>query len=70
MRVVVNKDVCELHGQCFSVAPDVFGFRDDGVLEYRDHVDGKLARDAAFAAIVCPSGAITIEPDEPVQHDK
>ncbi|HET8673193.1 MAG TPA: ferredoxin [Thermoleophilaceae bacterium] len=62
MRITVDRDICDLHGQCVLTAPDIFRFDDDGELQYLPEVDGGLAAAAESAASVCPTGAIEIEP--------
>ena len=62
MRIIVDREICDLHGQCVLTAPDVFRFDDDGELEYLPEVDGELAAKAEAAASVCPTAAIEIQP--------
>jgi len=54
MKVVVDLNLCDLHGLCVEAAPEVFEIGDDGVLHVlRAKVD-KAVRE-------CPTGAISIE---------
>ena len=62
MRITVDRDLCDLHGQCVLTAPDVFRFDDDGELQYLPEVDGELAARVEAAASICPTAAIEIEP--------
>ena len=62
MRIIVDRDLCDLHGQCVLSAPDVFRFDDDGELQYLPEVDAELAARAEVAASVCPTAAIEIKP--------
>jgi ferredoxin len=62
MKIHVDRDICDLHGQCVLSAPDVFSFDDDGELQYLPEVSSELAARAEAAASVCPTGAIEIEP--------
>ena len=62
MRIIVDREICDLHGQCVLTAPDLFRFDDDGELEYLPEVDGELVAKAEAAASVCPTGAIEIQP--------
>ena len=62
MRIIVDRDVCDLHGQCVLTAPDEFNFDDDGELQYLPEVDGELAARVEAAASICPTAAIEIEP--------
>lgn len=61
MKVIVDKDLCQDHGQCVFAAPDVFALDADGHLVYQEDVD-ESQRDAVLdAADVCPVQAISIE---------
>lgn len=61
MKVVVDRSVCELHGQCVAVAPDVFAFDDDDNLVHRDDLPDHLAGQASDAVSFCPAQAISVE---------
>jgi ferredoxin len=62
MKVVVDVSLCNLHGLCLEIAPEVFKIGDDGVLQVLnetppDHLRAKVDR----AVRECPTGAISIE---------
>ncbi|MFD8305115.1 ferredoxin [Streptomyces sp. NPDC059690] len=61
MKVVVDMNKCQDHGQCVFAAPDVFRFDDDGRLAYVPDPDDALRDEAEEAADVCPLQAIRIE---------
>jgi len=61
LKVTVDMDVCQNHGQCVFAAPDVFRLDDDGHLSYVASPDGALRDDAEEAADVCPLQAIRVE---------
>ncbi|MFG1948161.1 ferredoxin [Nonomuraea sp. NPDC048826] len=61
MRVVVDMNKCQDHGQCVFSAPEVFRMDDDGRLVYVDEPDESLRADVEDAADVCPLQAISIE---------
>ena len=62
IKVVVDMDVCQNHGQCVFSAPQVFELDDDGTLVQLQAEVGDDLRDAVEeAADVCPVQAITIE---------
>lgn len=61
MRVTVDLDICQDHGQCAIAAPEVFRINDAGKLEYESDPDDSLADDVEEAADVCPVQAIRIE---------
>jgi ferredoxin len=62
MRIFVDQERCEGHGQCVAVAPEVFGFADDGVTVVLQDPVRPAAEGAAGAAVRrCPVGALHIE---------
>jgi ferredoxin len=61
MRIHVDPELCDLHGQCVFAAPEIFSFDDAGELVYVADVDDALADKAQAAASVCPAGAITLD---------
>jgi ferredoxin len=62
MRIIIDQERCEGHGQCVAAAPEVFAFDDDGLtVVLQDPVDA-TAEDAARAAVRrCPVAALQIE---------
>ncbi|MEU8798458.1 ferredoxin [Spirillospora sp. NPDC048819] len=61
MKVIVDMDKCQDHGQCVFAAPEVFRLNEAGHLEY-ESAPGDALRDAVEeAADVCPLQAITVE---------
>ncbi len=62
IRVVVDRDACQNHGQCVFAAPMVFELDDeDELVVLQDEVDASLRGVVEEAADVCPVQAITIE---------
>ncbi|HEX3833071.1 MAG TPA: ferredoxin [Solirubrobacteraceae bacterium] len=61
MKVIVDMDVCESHGQCAIAAPEVFAINDAGELEYNAEPDSAMRENVEEAADVCPVQAITVE---------
>ncbi|GGM24515.1 ferredoxin [Streptomyces fumigatiscleroticus] len=60
MRITVDMNLCESHGQCVFAAPDIFSFDDEDYLLY-DAAPADALRDRAEqAAAVCPVRAITV----------
>ncbi|MEV6710487.1 ferredoxin [Lentzea sp. NPDC051208] len=61
MKVGVDPSVCEAHGECMSILPEVFDLDDDEVLQIRD---GELAPAeeplAERAVASCPMGALRL----------
>ncbi len=60
IRIVVDYDVCEQHGQCVEAAPDVFRFDADGQLQHLDEVGEEAAAAVEDAQFLCPTQAITV----------
>ncbi|MEY4577953.1 MAG: hypothetical protein RL701_2656 [Pseudomonadota bacterium] len=61
MKIKVDLELCQSHGLCVEVAPEVFELRDDGFLYLIDaapdvNVHAKLQK----AAVECPTGAIAL----------
>ena len=62
MRVSVNLDLCEAHGVCTGIAPDVFELDDDDILHILVPEPPPDRWDAMReAASRCPKQAIRIE---------
>ncbi|MGW3952650.1 ferredoxin [Streptomyces sp. NPDC004752] len=61
MKVVVDMNKCQDHGQCVFAAPDVFRFDDAGHLAYVSDPGEALRDEVEEAADVCPLQAIRIE---------
>jgi len=62
MKVVVDLNMCDLHGLCVEAAPEVFQIGDDGALHVLIETppDGLRAK-VDKAVRECPTGAISIE---------
>ncbi|MFC0865474.1 ferredoxin [Sphaerimonospora cavernae] len=60
MRIDVDMNLCESHGQCVFAAPDVFSFDDEDTLTYTAVVDDTRRDAVARAAATCPVRAILI----------
>jgi ferredoxin len=60
MRIHVDRDVCELHGQCAIAAPAVFAIDDAGELRYVSEPADDLRVDVEDAVGACPTQAIEI----------
>lgn len=60
MKVIVDMNLCQDHGQCVIAAPEVFRMDDESHLVFDSEVDESL-RDAVQDAIdVCPMQAISL----------
>jgi ferredoxin len=70
VRVEVNLDICQNHGQCVFAAPTVFDLNQQGKLAFRDetgtgvYISAPLdeeVRDAVEEAVdICPTQAIAL----------
>lgn len=60
MKVSVDLDVCDGHGQCAFAAPDVFQLDDAGYLEYDPAPADALRAKVDTASRLCPVQAITV----------
>jgi ferredoxin len=61
IKVHVDMDLCQSHGECVFVAPDVFDLGDDDILKWVDEVDESRRAEVEEAENVCPMMAIRIE---------
>jgi ferredoxin len=63
MRVIVDLNLCQAHGDCVVAAPEVFDIGDDDdVVTVTDPEPGEALRAKVVAAAeACPVGAIRIE---------
>ena len=61
MRVEVDPNICEGHGQCNTVAPEVYDLDDGGYCLIRHpEVPSELEFQAVEGAQACPVQAITV----------
>jgi ferredoxin len=62
MKVRINSDVCQGHGRCYDLAPDLFGDDEEGFGQVLG--DGVIPpdreRDARIAVANCPERAIEV----------
>jgi ferredoxin len=61
MKVLVDMNLCQSHGECVVVAPDVFELSDDDVLRWTEDVEESRRAAMEEAVEVCPMTAIRIE---------
>jgi ferredoxin len=60
-RVHVDMNLCQSHGECVYVAPDIFELGDDDVLRWREQINDDEREVAQEAADACPMLAIRLE---------
>ena len=62
MKLRINSDICQGHGRCYDLAPDLFGEDDEGYGQVRR--DGVVPpgheHDARLAVSNCPVRAIEV----------
>jgi ferredoxin len=68
MRVQIDPALCQGHGRCYDLAPDLFGEDEDGYstltpLTADGLVPAAREDDARLAAANCPEAAITVSDD-------
>lgn len=62
MKVVVDANICDLHGLCVEAAPEVFEIGDAGELRVLNETPPEGLRAKVDKAVrECPTGAISIE---------
>jgi ferredoxin len=61
MKVRVDLEMCESHGECCFVAPEVFQLDDDDVLHWQPEPDVTMHAKVLQAVAVCPTQAIAVE---------
>ena len=61
MKVHVDMNLCQSHGECVFAAPDVFDLGDDDVLVWKEDVDESRRAEVEQAVQVCPMAAIRVE---------
>ena len=60
-RVIVDMNLCQSHGECVYVGPDIFELGDDDVLRWREVVTAEERETVQEAADACPMMAIRVE---------
>jgi ferredoxin len=61
VKVHVDMNLCQSHGECAYAAPEVFELGDDDVLVWKEDVDDSLRERVEEAVQVCPVQAIRTE---------
>ncbi len=62
MKLQLDDELCQGHGRCFALAPELFDADDEGfaVLLVEGEVPTELESDAQLCADNCPEFAITV----------
>jgi ferredoxin len=64
MKIRVDEELCTGHGRCYTLAPELLSYDDEGYVTIRGtamEVPAEQESQAKEAAASCPEGAITIE---------
>jgi ferredoxin len=62
MKVSVDRELCEAHGVCMSLDPDVFDLSDDDVLEILQEAPSEEKRSVIEQAVIrCPRQALSLQ---------
>ena len=67
MKLHVDADVCTGHGRCYTVAPDLLTYDDEGFVSIRGQtieIAADQIKAAEDAAASCPEEAISLIEDE------
>ena len=70
MRVQIDPALCQGHGRCYDLAPDLFGEDEDGYATLTEltadgHVPPGRQDAARLAAANCPESAVVLEEVRP-----
>lgn len=63
MRIHIDPDTCNGHGQCTFAAPSILSMGDDGRPVYVPDVPEEFEAEAEDAASLCPLQAISLDID-------
>jgi ferredoxin len=61
LKVHVDMNLCQSHGECSALLPEVFELGDDDVLRWKEDVPEELRAKVEAAVDACPMMAIRIE---------
>lgn len=61
MKLKVNSDLCQGHGRCYALAPELFDLDENGHAQALDiEIDESNKERANLARLNCPEGAISL----------
>lgn len=62
MKVQINPELCQGHGRCYDLAPELFGDDDEGygTVLHGGTVTPENEHDARVAVVNCPEHAISL----------
>ena len=67
MRVQINAELCQGHGRCYDLAPELFKDDDEGYGQVRKDglVPPEAEHDVRLAVLNCPEQAIVLSEENP-----
>jgi ferredoxin len=60
MKVTVDTDLCQAHGECVFTAPEIFELDDEDQIHWVENPDESLREKALAAEKGCPVSAIKV----------
>ncbi len=61
IKVHIDTNLCQSHGECVGIAPDLFQLDDDDFIHWQEEVDDSRRAELESAVDTCPMTAIRIE---------
>ena len=62
MKLVLNEETCDGHGQCLGAAPDLLAFDTNGKVKIlKANVEGEDVEYAEDACDICPTQSLSLE---------
>ncbi len=61
IKVNIDLNLCQSHGECVAIAPDLFQLDENDFIVWQEEVDDGRRADLEAAVNTCPMTAISIE---------
>lgn len=61
IKVHIDLNLCQSHGECVAIAPDLFQLDENDFIVWQEEVDDGRRADLEAAVNTCPMTAISIE---------
>ena len=61
IKVHIDLNLCQSHGECVAIAPDLFQLDENDFIVWQEEVDDSRRADLEAAVNTCPMTAISIE---------
>jgi ferredoxin len=63
MKLVLNEETCDGHGQCLGAAPELLAFGSNGKVKIlKPEIDDSEIEEAEDACDICPTQSLSLEP--------